>query len=237
MPVRLFPASPAGAENRCRLWLYVSGPCRGAAVDTARFRGTGRPASGCRPDQDVRCAISCPRGSTRCRQIISREAARTLLRTHITNAYAQCRFLTERRAHGNRGRVRRWSAQLVWAGDADQRGHRDGPAAPGVSGRCGHRARGQRVRGGAAHASADHLGFGLGAKRSLSPSVRSTERNHKVDAPVPATTSAAVAAVESIRNILVGSVTIITARPSDLPPRANPCVAANACRSRPAAPG
>ena len=35
-----------------------------------------------------------------------------------------------------------------------------------------------------------------GAKRSLSPSRRSTERNHKVDAPVPATTSAAVATVE-----------------------------------------
>src|SRR6266487_2777522 len=57
-------------------------------------------------------------------------------------------------------------------------------------------------------------GLRLGAKRSLSPSRRSTERNHKVDAPVPATTSAAVATVESIRNRLAGSVTISTARPA-----------------------
>src|SRR5437773_11356675 len=34
-----------------------------------------------------------------------------------------------------------------------------------------------------------------GAKRSLSPNRRSTERNHKVDAPVPAITSAAVARI------------------------------------------
>jgi hypothetical protein len=40
------------------------------------------------------------------------------------------------------------------------------------------------------------------------PSLRSTEKNHSADAPVPTTTSAAVAAVESIRNILAGSVTI-----------------------------
>src|SRR5512132_821777 len=53
-----------------------------------------------------------------------------------------------------------------------------------------------------------------GAKRSLSPSRRSTDRNHKVDAPVPATTSAAVATVDSIRNRLAGSVTISTARPA-----------------------
>jgi len=53
-----------------------------------------------------------------------------------------------------------------------------------------------------------------GSKRSLSPSLRSTERNHSVDAPGPATTSATVAATESIRNILAGAVTIITARPA-----------------------
>ena len=53
-----------------------------------------------------------------------------------------------------------------------------------------------------------------GSKRSLSPSLRSTERNDGVDAPVPATTSATVAAVENIRNILAGAVTIITAGPT-----------------------
>src|ERR1035438_55621 len=53
-----------------------------------------------------------------------------------------------------------------------------------------------------------------GAKRSLSPSLPSTRRNHRVDAPVPATTSATVAAVESIRNTLAGSATISTASPA-----------------------
>lgn len=51
-----------------------------------------------------------------------------------------------------------------------------------------------------------------GAKRNLSPSLRRTERNHRVDAPVSAVTSAAVTTVESIRNRAVGSVTISTAR-------------------------
>ena len=53
-----------------------------------------------------------------------------------------------------------------------------------------------------------------GAKRSLSPSLRSTQRNHTVDTLVPATTSTTVAAVESVRNRPVGSVTISTARPA-----------------------
>src|ERR1035441_4425895 len=44
-----------------------------------------------------------------------------------------------------------------------------------------------------------------GAKRSLRPSLRRTERNHRVDAQVPATTNAAVTAVESSRNILGGA--------------------------------
>jgi hypothetical protein len=61
MPVRLFQALPTDSENRCRL-----GPTPADAVaDMARFRRTvsGRPTpSGCRPDQDDRCAISCPRG-------------------------------------------------------------------------------------------------------------------------------------------------------------------------------
>src|ERR1700689_3620863 len=52
-----------------------------------------------------------------------------------------------------------------------------------------------------------------GANQSFSPSLRRTERNHSVDAPVPATTSATVATVESIRNVLTGSGTISTARP------------------------
>jgi hypothetical protein len=54
----------------------------------------------------------------------------------------------------------------------------------------------------------------VGAKRSLSPSLRSTKKNHTVDTLVPATTSMAVAAVESVRNTPVGSVTISTARPA-----------------------
>ena len=53
-----------------------------------------------------------------------------------------------------------------------------------------------------------------GAKRSLSPSLRSAEKNHSADATVPVTTSATVAAVESIRNVVAGSVTIISARPA-----------------------
>src|SRR5262245_49219971 len=53
-----------------------------------------------------------------------------------------------------------------------------------------------------------------GAKRSLSPTLRSTEKNHSVDAPVPATTSAMVAAVETRRNTLAGSVNISTVRPA-----------------------
>ena len=51
-----------------------------------------------------------------------------------------------------------------------------------------------------------------GAKRSLSPSLRSTDRNYSVDAPVPATTRATVTTVDSNRNSAVGSVTIRTAR-------------------------
>src|SRR5580693_1770718 len=51
-----------------------------------------------------------------------------------------------------------------------------------------------------------------GAKRSLSPSRRTTERNHSVDTPVPAATSATVATVETVRNTLTGSANISTAR-------------------------
>jgi hypothetical protein len=43
---------------------------------------------------------------------------------------------------------------------------------------------------------------------------RKTERNHSVDAPVPAATSATVAAAESIRNTFADSVTIMTAKPT-----------------------
>jgi hypothetical protein len=50
------------------------------------------------------------------------------------------------------------------------------------------------------------------AKQSRRPSLRRTKQNHSTDAPVPATTSATVTAVESIRNIPAGSVTIRTAR-------------------------
>src|SRR5262249_52166658 len=53
-----------------------------------------------------------------------------------------------------------------------------------------------------------------GAKRSLSPTLRSTEKNHSVDAPVPATTSAMVAAVETSRNTPAGSGNISTVRPA-----------------------
>jgi diguanylate cyclase with GGDEF domain len=53
-----------------------------------------------------------------------------------------------------------------------------------------------------------------GAKRSLSPSLRRTERNQRVDAHVPARTSPMVAAVDSVRNTLAGSVAISAARPA-----------------------
>src|ERR1039457_5044635 len=72
----------------------------------------------------------------------------------------------------------------------------------------------QLWRGQASAERVSLLGPQAGAKRSLRPSLRRTERNHRVDAPVPAMTRAAVAAVESMRNVLVGSVTIITARPA-----------------------
>jgi hypothetical protein len=87
------------------------------------------------------------------------------------------------------------------------------PSAPAETGRKRRR----RLRRGAArwrgrlHSGAADGGAQAGAKRSLSPTRRSTERNQRVDAPVPATTSAAVATVESIRNMLAGSVTISTA--------------------------
>jgi hypothetical protein len=60
-------------------------------------------------------------------------------------------------------------------------------------------------------------GVQAGAKRSRSPSLRSTKENHSADAPVPAATSATVAAAESIKNILAGSVTIITASSRKIP--------------------
>src|ERR1700685_4294512 len=80
------------------------------------------------------------------------------------------------------------------------------------------RERRRRIRalllgGGAVHLRAAGGGR-AGANQSFSPSLRRTERNHSVDAPVPATTSATVATVESIRNVLVGSVPITTARPA-----------------------
>jgi drug/metabolite transporter (DMT)-like permease len=51
-----------------------------------------------------------------------------------------------------------------------------------------------------------------GAKRSRSPSLRSTDRNHSTDAPIPAAMSATVATVHSSRNVAVGSVASSTAR-------------------------
>src|ERR1700727_805969 len=47
-----------------------------------------------------------------------------------------------------------------------------------------------------------------GVKRTLSPSLRSTDTNHQVDAPAPAARRAAVATVDSVRNSSAGSVTI-----------------------------
>src|ERR1700722_10737012 len=52
------------------------------------------------------------------------------------------------------------------------------------------------------------------AKQRLSPRLHSTERNHSVEAPVPATTSAMVATVESIRKAPAGSVNVRTTRPT-----------------------
>src|SRR3984893_1121930 len=60
--------------------------------------------------------------------------------------------------------------------------------------------------------AADSGGGSGWAKQSLRPSLRRTQRNHSADAPVPATTSATVTTVESIRNTPAGSVTIRTAR-------------------------
>jgi hypothetical protein len=50
------------------------------------------------------------------------------------------------------------------------------------------------------------------AKQCLSPSRRSTRGTHRVDAPVPAATSVVVTTVDSVRNMLVGLVTIGAAR-------------------------
>src|SRR5262249_31820213 len=82
-------------------------------------------------------------------------------------------------------------------------------AAPAGQARCGTLADRSlfRAAGGGGHDQP-------GAKRSLSPTLRSTEKNHSVDAPVPATTSAMVAAVETRRNTPAGSVNISTVRPA-----------------------
>jgi hypothetical protein len=82
--------------------------------------------------------------------------------------------------------------------------------------RCGREPRMPRSYRGRAYQQmrGPQYGAQAGAKRSFSPSLRNAEKNHSADAPVPAATSATVAAVESIRNILAGSATISTARPA-----------------------
>jgi len=113
-------------------------------------------------------------------------------------------------------------ATPLTAEDADQHPAATGGAGTGPAAGQEQRRRRQRLGRVAARwpgrscsgAAGDSSRAHAGAKRSLSPSLRSTERNHRVDAAVPATTSAMVAAVESIRNILAGSVTIIAARPA-----------------------
>lgn len=51
-----------------------------------------------------------------------------------------------------------------------------------------------------------------GAKRSRSPSLRSTDRNHSTEAPIPAVISVIVATVHSSRKVAVGSVASSAAR-------------------------